>query len=309
MFELKQSLFLLITASIWGSSFVAQSIGNQYVEPLTYVFFRTIIGAMVLTPIVLLLHKIKAHKSTEVREKIALKPLIIGSWVCGLFLYLGECLQQYGLLTTDAGKAGFLTSMYIVFVPLLGLAFGKKLNVSIVIGVMLSLVGLYLLCIKESFTLQMGDLLVLSCAVVFAIHILFIDRYLKFCDGLMLACGQYITGAIMGFIVMMIVDGDVFSWSKVWDASLALLWSGVMGNGIAYTFQILGQRGLHPSIATLILSTESVLAVIFGMIILDETLTLKESIGCATILCAVIIAQLNFKVLISLFKNKAQSHH
>ena len=137
--------------------------------------------------------------------------------------------------------------MYIVFVPLLGLAFGKKLNVSIVIGVMLSLVGLYFLCIKESFTLQMGDLLVLGCAVVFAIHILLIDRYLKFCDGLMLACGQYITGAIMGFIVMVIVDGDVFSWSKVMDASLALLWSGVMGNGVAYTFQILGQRGLHPS--------------------------------------------------------------
>lgn len=313
MFELRQSFFLFLTATIWGSGFVAQSIGMDHVTPFTYTFFRTLIGATVLLPIVYWLKKRSQNKAKTANQdqdsaKFNRRDLLEGSVVCGLFLVGGESFQQFGLVTTDAGKAGFLTSMYIVFVPILGLFLGKKLNASIVIGVLISIVGLYLLCIKDSFTIESGDLLILICAVVFAFHILTIDHYIKKCDPVFLSCGQFFAASFIALILMLIVDYDVFSWEEVWAASLALLWSGVMSNGVAYTLQVVGQRGMHPTIATLILSLESVMAVLFGVLVLNESLTLKEGIGCILILAAVIIAQINLKTIMALIdkvKNKS----
>ena len=308
MFQLRQSFFLFLTATIWGSGFVAQSIGMDHVTPFTYTFFRTLIGAIVLLPIVYWM-KQKATKevpqSTQgAAQHYSRSDLMKGSIVCGIFLVGGESFQQFGLVTTDAGKAGFLTSMYIVFVPIVGLFLGKKLNASIVIGVALSLAGLYLLCIKESLSIESGDLLILICAVVFTFHILAIDHYIKKCDAVYLSCGQFFAASLIALILMLVVDYDVFSWEDVWAASLALLWSGIMSNGVAYTLQVVGQRGMHPTIATLILSLESVMAVVFGVLILNESLTTKEAIGCALILAAVIIAQLNFKTLWALVAKK-----
>ncbi|WP_308498752.1 DMT family transporter [uncultured Anaerobiospirillum sp.] len=326
MFQLRQSFFLFLTATIWGSGFVAQSIGMDHVTPFTYTFFRTFIGAVVLLPIVFWIKSRsakqeqssaldadssnvdvqKAHESVT-SQNYQRKDLIMGSLVCGAFLVGGESFQQYGLVTTDAGKAGFITSMYIVFVPIVGLFLGKKINISIVIGVLLSLIGLYLLCVKQDLTFEKGDLLILMCAFVFTFHILAIDHYVHKCDGVYLSCGQFFFASLIALILMLIVDYDVFAWEDVWAASLALLWSGVMSNGVAYTLQVVGQRGMHPTIATIILSLESVMAVIFGVLILNESLTLKEGIGCILILVAVIVAQVNLKTLIALFSGRKTS--
>lgn len=307
MFQLRQSFLLFLTATIWGSGFVAQSIGMDHVTPFTYTFFRTFIGAIVLLPVIYWLHQRKRSdqkQSERPAPHYQRKDLIIGSICCGICLVGGESFQQFGLVTTDAGKAGFITSLYIVFVPIFGLFLGKKLNRFIILGVLLSLFGFYLLCIKQSFTIEQGDFLILICAVVFCFHILTIDHFVAKCDGVLLSCGQFFAASAIALVLMLIFDYDVFSWADVRAAALALLWSGVMSNGVAYTLQVIGQRGMNPTIATLILSLESVMAVVFGTLLLHESLTLREGIGCILILTAVIIAQLNPKVISALLQRR-----
>ena len=307
MFQLRQSFLLFLTATIWGSGFVAQSIGMDHVTPFTYTFFRTFIGAIVLLPVIYWLHQRKRSDQKQSKRPAPhyqRKDLIIGSICCGICLVGGESFQQFGLVTTDAGKAGFITSLYIVFVPIFGLFLGKKLNRFIILGVLLSLFGFYLLCIKQSFTIEQGDVLILICAVVFCFHILTIDHFVAKCDGVLLSCGQFFAASAIALVLMLIFDYDVFSWADVRAAALALLWSGVMSNGVAYTLQVIGQRGMNPTIATLILSLESVMAVVFGTLLLHESLTLREGIGCILILTAVIIAQLNPKVISALLQRR-----
>ena len=308
MFQLRQSFLLFLTATIWGSGFVAQSIGMDHVTPFTYTFFRTFIGAIVLLPVIYFLKQRQSKKASTQTQSYTRRDLLIGSLCCGLCLVGGESFQQFGLVTTDAGKAGFITSLYIVFVPIFGLFLGKKLNRFIVLGVLLSLFGFYLLCIKQSFTIEHGDFLILICAVVFCFHILTIDHFVAKCDGVLLSCGQFFAASAIALVLMLVFDYDVFSWADVRAAALALLWSGVMSNGVAYTLQVVGQRGMNPTIATLILSLESVMAVVFGTLLLHESLTLREGIGCILILIAVIIAQLNPKAIMAMLhlrKNKA----
>lgn len=302
MFQLRQSFLLFLTATIWGSGFVAQSIGMDHVTPFTYTFFRTFIGALVLLPVIYFLKQRGTKKSTPTHYRR--KDLLIGSICCGICLVGGESFQQFGLVTTDAGKAGFITSLYIVFVPIVGLFLGKKLNRFIVLGVLLSLFGFYLLCIKQSFTIEHGDFLILICAIVFCFHILTIDHFVAKCDGVLLSCGQFFAASFIALLLMLIFDYDVFSWADVRAAALALLWSGVMSNGVAYTLQVIGQRGMNPTIATLILSLESVMAVVFGTLLLHESLSLREGIGCILILAAVIIAQLNPKAIVALWQRR-----
>lgn len=332
MFQLRQSFLLFLTATIWGSGFVAQSIGMDHVTPFTYTFFRTFLGAVVLLPVVYLVHRrlqkqrarmatgSAANSTSSTPDAVEVSgfnhipqnkrhDLILGSFCCGLCLVGGESFQQFGLVTTDAGKAGFITSMYIIFVPLIGLFIGKKLNANIVIGVMLSVVGLYLLCIKDSFSIEQGDILIFICAIVFAFHILTIDYFVQKCDGVYLSCGQFFAASFIALILMLIFDYDVFSWDDVYAASLALLWSGIMSNGVAYTLQVVGQRGMNPTIATLILSLESVMAVVFGTLLLNESLNTREGIGCFLILIAVLIAQINIKSLWSLCTKRRNSQN
>lgn len=313
MFQLRQSILLFLTATIWGSGFVAQSVGMDHVTPFTYTFFRTFLGALFLVPFVYLIHQ--RHKRRAAKEagagsvsaptqlqraytKDGRKDLLLGSFCCGLCLVGGESFQQFGLVSTDAGKAGFITSMYIIFVPILGLFFGKKLNARIVTGVVLSVVGLYLLCIKDGFTIERGDFLIFIGAIVFSFHIMTIDHFVQKCDGVYLSCGQFFAASLIALILMLICDYDVFSWDDVMAAGVAILWSGIMSNGVAYTLQVVGQRGMHPTIATVILSLESVMAVIFGVLLLGETLTMREFLGCVLILAAVLIAQINLKAIL-----------
>ena len=293
MFELRQSFLLFITASIWGSAFIAQSLGMDHVSPFTFTFVRTLIGALFLLPLIPIL---KALYKNKVKEKsYNKKDLLLGSLCCGLCLITGESFQQFGLLTTDAGKAGFITSMYIIFVPIVSIFLGKKINRFIWIGVILSAIGLYMLCIKQDLSIERGDFLIFLCAIAFAIHILVIDHYVKKVDAVALSCGQFFMASIMGLILLLIFDRQDLSYDDFIAALPAMAYAGIMSNGIAYTLQIVGQRGLNPTIATLIMSLESVMAVIFGVIFLQESLMQKEIIGCVLMFSAVIIAQCPFK--------------
>lgn len=302
MFQLRQSLLLFITATIWGSGFIGQSIGMDHVAPFTFTFFRTLIGALLLLPLIAWLRhreikKMQRQGISAPLKKTNRRLLLQGSVACGVCLIAAESFQQFGLVYTEASKAGFITSMYIIFVPIISLFLGRRPNLFVLIGVILSVIGLYLLCIKDdNFTLQLGDTLILICALIFAVHILVISRYVNEVDGVMLSCGQFFTASFCGLITMLLFDHNL-SAASIQAAMPAMLWCGIMSNGVAYTLQIVGQRGMNPTIATIILSLESVMAVVFGSLILDESLTTREYAGCAVMLAAVIIAQLNPKML------------
>lgn len=287
---LKQSILLFITASIWGSGFIAQSIGMNYVEPFTFTFFRTMIGAIFLIPIILLFKKIFNKPSFANTNK---STLLKGSLFCGILLFAAESFQQYGLVDTEAGKTGFITSMYIIFVPIINRFLGKKLSKNIILAIILSIVGLYLLCIKQDLTIQSSDILILICAVIFSLHIIVISIYVDKVDGLLLSCGQFFIASFIAFFAMIIFDN--LNFNNIILASKVMIYAGIMSNGVAYTLQIIGQRGINPTIATLILSLESVMAVILGYIFLNEQLSSKEIIGAILMFSAVIIAQINFK--------------
>ncbi len=298
MFQLRQSILLFITATIWGSGFIGQSIGMEHVAPFTFTFFRTLIGALLLLPLIAWLKRREIKKLRRQGLEAPLKKtnrrlLLQGSLACGVCLIIAETFQQCGLVYTEASKAGFITSMYIIFVPLISLFLGRRPNLFVLLGVILSVIGIYLLCIKDSsFTLQLGDALILICAVAFAVHILLIARYVNEVDGVMLSCGQFFVAAACGLVTMLLFDHNL-SMATIQAAMPAMLWCGIMSNGVAYTLQIVGQRGMNPTIATIILSLESVMAAVFGSLILDESLTAREYAGCAVMLAAVIIAQLN----------------
>lgn len=298
MFELRQSILLFLTATIWGSGFIGQSIGMDHVSPFTFTFFRTLIGALFLLPVLAVLHS-RARKAHKEIKPVNRRALLAGSVCCGICLIAAESFQQFGLIYTDASKAGFITSMYVIFVPLISLFLGKKPHAFVVVGVILAVCGLYLLCIKSGsgLHLQTGDALILICAVIFAVHILFISHFVSQVDGVMLSCGQFFVASFLGLVMMLCFDRNL-TMQALLAAAPAILWCGIMSNGVAYTLQIVGQRGMNPTVATIILSLESVMAVVFGVLILDESLTMRELGGCALMLAAVIIAQLNPKILL-----------
>lgn len=293
---------LLITAIIWGSAFVAQKAGTV-LEPFTYNGIRMLIGGLVLIPVIFLFKKINgseknAPEKSEEERAAEKKILITGGICCGLVLCLASTLQQFGLFfETDAGKAGFITSLYIVIVPVLGLFFKKKVRPLIWFCVALGAVGFYLLTMagKSSggFQLQTGDLFVLICAFAFSCHIMVVDHFSPKCDGIKLSCIQFLTAGVIGIVCMFIFENPV--WADIVDCWLPILYCGVFSSGIAYTLQVLGQKHAEPTVASLIMSLESVFAVLFGVLLASENLTLVEGIGCVVIFIAVIIPQLPSK--------------
>lgn len=293
--ELRNSFLLFICAVIWGSGFVAQSLGMDHIGPFAYTFARSIIGGFFLLAVIPLLDRFKAGAQAG-EAKSAENPwknpkVWTGGLACGLALFISESLQQFGLLYTTVGKAGFLTCMYIVIVPLAGLFLGRRAGLKIWIAVFLSCTGLYYLCMKPGeFSLGLGDALVLACAFSFTVHILVIDHYTAFVDGVRMSCVQFFVGGILGFILMMIFEPPTME--AMLAAAPAFLFSGICSNGIAYTLQIVGQRGVNPTVASLILSLESVVSVIAGWLILSEAMTSRELAGCALMFAAVILAQL-----------------
>lgn len=292
MFELRQYLFLFITATIWGSGFVGQKLGISHISPFAFTFFRTLIGGLFLIPVIYSLKRIKI-KLCKSPKKTDPKMLLLGSLCCGFFLILSESLQQFGLVYTDVNKASFITSMYMVFVPIIGIFAGHRLTVKIALSVLISCIGLYLLCMHGTFSLQIGDTLEILCAVGFAFHILIISYFVNYVDGVMLSCGQFFAASFMG-LVMMLITG-VPNLSNLCLALPALLYVGIMSNGVAYTLQVVGQRGINPSIASLILSLESVMGAVFGVLFLKEVMNQREILGALLMFAAVILTQIHFK--------------
>ena len=280
------NLMLILTALIWGSSFVAQSVGMDYIGPFTFNAIRCIIGGIVLIPIIFIIDKVKKESQTKDNNK----QLILGGILCGIALFTGSTFQQFGISFTSVGKAGFITALYIVLVPLLGIVFKKKVSLKIWLSVLISMIGLYLLCITENFSIGKGDLLVLFCAFFFAIHILLIDYFSPKVNGVKMSCIQFFVAGIISVLPMAFFENPTIN--SILSAWAPILYAGVLFCGVAYTLQIVAQKNTDPTVASLLLSLESVFAVISGWFILSESLSFKELTGCALVFIAIILAQL-----------------
>lgn len=285
--QIRGSLLLLLAAIIWGSAFVAQSVGMDYVGPFTFNSVRSLIGGFVLIPCIAFLNRGKQKRTMSSADK---KRLLIGGICCGIALTLGSTLQQIGIMDTSVGKAGFITAFYIIIVPILGLFLGKKCGLSVWISVLIALVGLYFLCITESFSIGKGDIYVFIGAIAFSIHILVIDHFTQFNDGVKMSCIQFFVCGIICFVPMILFEHPQVS--TILQAWQPILYAGVLSCGVAYTLQIIGQKGMNPTIASLILSLESVTSVIAGFLILHQNLSQREMIGCVLMFIAIILAQL-----------------
>lgn len=295
---LRQSLLLFLTAVIWGVAFVAQSAGMDYVGPFTYNGARCILGGLVLLPCILLLDILQGGKKAEddrttvIGQKTMRKgrELRTGGICCGVILFAASNFQQFGIQYTSVGKAGFITAMYILLVPLMGLFVHKKVGVKVWIGVAFAVCGLYLLCMTNGLKLEKGDTLVLVCAFIFALHILVIDYFSPRVDGVRMSCIQF---WVCGFLSLLC--GFLFENPSL--GSIAAAWKpvcygGIMSCGVAYTLQIIGQKDMNPTVASLILSLESVVSVVAGFLILHQTMSRRELLGCLLMVVAIVLAQL-----------------
>ena len=298
---LKNSLILLLTATIWGIAFVAQSEGGDAVGAFTFNSTRSLIGSLVLIPVIFLLNKINP-KDNKSESGISSgnsssgnifsrnRTLILGGISCGICFFLASNFQQLGIMYTSVGKAGFITACYIVIVPILGLFMKKKCSPFIWAAVAMALVGLYLLCITDGFSIGKGDILVLICAFLFSLHILIIDYFSPKVDGVKMSCIQFFVCGVLSAIPALIFEHPQLSaFHGAWGA---ILYAGVMSCGVAYTLQIVGQKNMDPTVASLILSLESCISVLAGWIILGQKLSMREIIGCVVMFAAIVLAQL-----------------
>jgi drug/metabolite transporter (DMT)-like permease len=281
--QLGNSLLLLLTATIWGSAFVAQSVGMEHVGPFTFTFSRSIIGGMVLLPCILLLGKWKKGFATKVEW--------IGGICCGIALCVASNFQQVGMQYTTVGKAGFITALYVVLVPIFGIFMKKRVSLLIWGCVAVSVAGLYLLCMPAgAFVLAFGDLLVLLCAVLFSVHILVIDHFSPKGDGVVISCIQFFTCGILSGIPMLFFEHP--SVGSMLDAKWSILYAGVLSSGVAYTLQVVAQKNVNPTVASLIMCLESVVAVLAGWIVLGQGMSSREIWGCLLMFAAIVVAQL-----------------
>ena len=309
--QVRQVLFPILAALIWGTAFVAQDLCADVIDTFSFNAARSYIAVVVLLIIIFIFDKTKKDKVelTPAQKKQSRRDLLVGGFCCGTALAVASNFQQAGIAAgTEAGKAGFLTALYVVLVPLFGLFFRRKVSLPVWIAVVLAVASLYLLCIKGEFSLAMGDLLVLVCAICFAIHILVIDRFTDKVDGIKLSCVQFFVAAVWATIAKVVcallglggigdtsVASSIFAvpdWAGIAACILPILYVGVFSSGVAYTLQILAQKDSNPTVVTILLSLESVFAVIAGAIILHQQMTPREYLGCVLMLIAVILAQI-----------------
>lgn len=298
--QIRNSLLLVLTALIWGSAFVAQRKGGDVVGPFTFNGIRSFIGSAVLVPVILVLNRVKP--SEKIPKTPAEKTVLwVGGICCGAILFLASSAQQLGMyMGTSAGKAGFLTACYILLVPIISLFLKKKCGWNIWVGMGITVIGLYLLCMTDSLRFQASDLMVLLCALLFAIHILVIDYFSPLVDGVRLSCIQFLVCGILSMIPMFFVEMQhSLSGIVVWaqnlqslDAWIPILYAGILSCGVGYTLQIIGQNGLNPTLASMLMSLESVFSVLAGWLILQEKMELRQLGGCALIFAAILLAQM-----------------
>lgn len=278
MKQLKNSFALFLAAVIWGVAFVAQSEGMRYVGGFTFNCVRSLIGGLVLIPCIFLM-----------REKID-RTVLRGGICCGIFLCIASNLQQHGIKYTTVGKAGFITALYIVLVPIFGLFLHKRVGKTVWIGLALAVAGLYFLCIDGRFEVGIGDLLVFLCAIFFALQILAVDHFAPRVDCVVLSCIEFLTSGILSAVPMLMYEN--VSRERLMDAAVPILYAGVMSCGVAYTLQVVGQKNMNPTVASMIMSLESVISVLAGFLLLHQKLSARELVGCVLMFAAVLLSQL-----------------
>ena len=285
--QIKSSLILLLTATIWGVAFVAQSVGMEYIGPFTFNAIRCVLGGLVLIPVILLLNR-KKEAGAETGTKENKRILWTGGIACGVILCIASNLQQFGIMEASVGKSGFFTALYIVMIPVIGIFIGKRPGIKLWFCVALAVVGMYLLCMKDgSFTIERADIMLLLCALAFSFHILVVDYFSPKVDGVKMSCIQFFVCGALSAVGMIFTEIPDIS-----NIQAALLYAGLLSCGVGYTLQIVGQKGINPIIASLIMSLESVISALAGWVILGQVLSLKEIIGCVLMFVAIVITQI-----------------
>lgn len=286
---------LFIAAVIWGFAFAAQDAASE-VGAFTLGFARSLVAGVFLIGVVIVFDKLSGNGRRLFSKKgIDLnKNELVGGVIIGTVLVVASAFQQIGINSgTDGGKAAFITALYVVLVPIYALALKKRAPINVWISVGIAVVGFYLLCIKEDFTVAPSDLLVMACSLIFPIHILTIDHFSAKCDGIRMSMVQFFTAAVLNLAVSLIAEGHQ-ELGEIFPAILPVLFLGIGSSGIAYTLQILGQKDVNPAAASIILSLESVFGIIGTALFLGQKLTPREYLGCAVVLVAVILSQIDF---------------
>ena len=309
--KFRHSVYLLLAALFWGTTFVAQSIAMETLQPFTYNACRFLLGAVIVLPAAILTGRTDSrsvnYRTTSTPDglsdaRTSVRRLLSGGILCGICLFIAGGFQQVGIVYTTAGKSGFITALYIVMVPLLGLFLHRKCSPLILLSIVLAVFGLYLLCIKEGFSVNRGDIITLGSAVSFAFHILSVDHYSPRLNGFQLSCVQFLTAGLLSLIPAFITETP--SLSAILSCWMPIAYAGILSCGVAYTLQILGQRDLNPSVAALIMSLESCISAIAGWIVLGDALSPRELSGCLLMFIAIILAQLPAPQLFFLRKSK-----
>lgn len=283
------NLLLMLTALIWGTAFVAQKKGLDFLPPCTFNGIRTMLGCIALLP--LIFFRDLSEKKKNNYQKHNTKTLLLGGLVCGVLLCVAGTSQTYGLVDADAGKSGFITALYLIWVPIISVFVGKKIRSSTVISVILALAGLYFLCVKagSGFSFNRADMLLFFCAIVFSFHIMAIDYFSPKVDGVKLSCLQFLVSATLNMIVMVVWEKPEIS--DILACWFPLFYAGVMSCGVAYTLQIIAQKDTDPTVASIIMSMESLFALLAGIAFGEKTGE-RELLGCALMLVAIILVQL-----------------
>ncbi len=281
---------LILATVIWGSAFVSQSAAMAYIGPAAFQAIRCALAVLFMLVLVAVFDKKKGQSFVQGWKN---KKLWIGGLLCGIPLFFACNLQQFGLVDTDAGKSAFLTAMYIVLVPVIGIFLGKKPSITVPVSVVIGVVGLYFISCAGVTSVSISDLMLLGCALMFAVQITFVDIYAPQVDALRLNTLQALVCTVLSFILALCTEN--FSWGSLLPCALPLLHTGVLSMGLAYLLQILGQKYLAPAPAALIMSLESVFAALFGMLLLGERLSQFEWIGCSLLFAAVILSQVNIR--------------
>jgi drug/metabolite transporter (DMT)-like permease len=284
--KLRSDLILLVAALIWGLAFVAQRVGMEFVGPFTFNGARFTLGALVILPFLFTRHR---RRNVQLITGVSRRKLILAVIATGLLLFIGASLQQIGIKTTTAGKAGFITGLYVVLVPVAGLLFGQKVRLFMWLGVILSATGLYLLSIKSGFSIGYGDLLVLGCAFVFTFHVLLIGWLSPRMDSFVLSVTQFAICAALS--ILFAISTEHISFAKMIAGAIPILYGGIFSAGIAFTLQVVAQKSAHPAYASIILSLEAVFAAFAGWLILSESLAPRALLGCLLMLAGMVAVQ------------------
>lgn len=288
--RMRSNVLLVLTAIIWGLAFVAQDVGMDYVGPFTFNAVRNILGGLFLIPVMYVLRKENNVQAVEDTAGSVHKYTILGGIFCGLALFVGSSVQQFGIMHTSVGKAGFITALYIIIVPILGIFLKKKVGLKVWTSVVIAVIGMYLLCVTEGVSVNKGDLLIVISSVAFSVHILVIDYFSPRAECVRMSCIQFLVCGVLSVVGMFLVEQpELTQMIAAWKP---LIYAGVMSSAIGYTLQIFAQKETNPVVASLILSLESVFACIFGWVILGQVLSPKELMGCALVFVAIIVAQL-----------------